>query len=82
MRRPSATSIGVRPHFGSGERLVEVYVIDFDADLYGRQIDVEFVRKVRDQETFSSVEALVDQIGRDVADCRLTLAAEGGTHVG
>ena len=82
VRRPSATSIGVRPQFGSGERLVEVYVIDFDADLYGRQIDVEFVRKVRDQEIFSSVEALVNQIGRDVSDCRLTLADERGTHVG
>lgn len=80
VRHPSATSIGVRPTFGPGERLVEAYVMDFDADLYGKQLCVEFVRKLRDQEHFSTVDALVDQINRDVADCRLALAADGGPH--
>ena len=81
VRHPSATSIGVRPTFGAGERLVEAYLMDFDADLYGKQLCVEFVRKLRDQENFSSVEALVDQVSRDVADCRLALAAGGGPYV-
>ena len=81
VRHPSATSIGVRPTFGSGERLVEAYVMDFDADLYGKHMSVEFVRKLRDQENFSTVEALVEQIKRDVVDCRLALAAGGGPHV-
>ena len=81
VRHPSATSIGVRPTFGAGERLVEAYVMDFDADLYGKHLCVEFVRKLRDQENFSTVEALVDQISQDVADCRLALAANGGPHV-
>jgi riboflavin kinase/FMN adenylyltransferase len=76
-RHPSATSIGVRPTFGLTERLVEVYVMDFDADLYGREMRVEFVRKLRDQETFSTVAALVNQINRDVADARLALAHPG-----
>ena len=80
VRHPSATSIGVRPTFGPGERLVEAYVMDFDADLYGNHLCIEFVRKVRDQENFSTVEDLVDQINRDVADCRLALAADGGPH--
>ena len=80
VRHPSATSIGVRPTFGPGERLVEAYVMDFDADLYGKHLCVEFVRKLRDQEHFSTVDALVDQINRDVADCRLALAADGGPH--
>ena len=80
VRHPSATSIGVRPTFGPGERLVEAYLMDFDADLYGKHLCVEFVRKLRDQEQFSTVDALVDQINRDVADCRLALAAEGGPH--
>ncbi|PKB82467.1 MAG: riboflavin biosynthesis protein RibF [SAR202 cluster bacterium Io17-Chloro-G9] len=80
VRHPSATSIGVRPTFGPGERLVEVYVMDFDANLYGKRLCVEFVRKVRDQENFPNVEALVEQIGRDVADCRLALAPDGGPH--
>ena len=80
VRRPSATSIGVRPTFGPGGRLVEAYVMDFDADLYGKHLCVEFVRKLRDQEHFSTVDALVDQINRDVADCRLALAADGASH--
>ena len=79
-RRPSATSIGVRPTFGLTERLVEVYILDFDGDLYGRKLEVEFVDKLRDQETFSSLEALVEQINRDVANARETLAISGGAH--
>ncbi|MDP6549490.1 MAG: riboflavin biosynthesis protein RibF [Dehalococcoidia bacterium] len=81
VRHLSATSIGVRPTFGLTERLAEVYVIDFDDDLYGQDMRVEFVRKLRDQQTFPGVEALVDQINRDVADSRLALAEDRGTHV-
>ena len=80
-RHPSATSIGVRPTFGLTQRVVEVYVIDFDADLYGKEMCVEFVGKLRDQQTFPGVDALVDQIHRDVADSRLALAEDRGTHV-
>ena len=72
-RFPSATSIGVRPTFDLTERLVEVFIIDFDADLYGKLMEVEFVTKVRDQEAFSSVETLIEQMGRDVANCRAAL---------
>lgn len=80
VRRPSATSIGVRPTFGLSERLVEVYILDFDGDLYGRELEVEFVDKLRDQETFSSLDALVEQINRDVANTRDTLAISGGAN--
>ena len=79
-RRPSATSIGVRPTFGLTERLVEVYILDFDGDLYGQELEVEFVDKLRDQETFPSLEALVDQINQDVANTREALAISGGAH--
>ena len=81
VRYPSATSIGVRPTFGLAERLVEVYLIDFDADIYGQELCVEFVSKLRDQETFPDVGTLVDQINQDVADSRLVLAQDRGTHV-
>ena len=47
-RHLSATSIGVRPTFGLTQRLVEVYVMDFSGDLYGQQMAVEFVEKVRE----------------------------------
>jgi len=76
VRHPSATSIGVRPTFNLTERLVEVHLMDFDADLYGKQLGVEFVGKLRDQETFSSMEALADQICLDVANSREMLARD------
>lgn len=80
VRRPSATSIGVRPTFGLTERLVEVYILDFDGDLYGQDLEVQFVEKLRDQETFTSLEALVEQINLDVANTRETLAIAGGAN--
>ncbi len=80
VRRPSATSIGVRPTFGLAERLTEVYILDFEGDLYGRDLEVQFVAKLREQETFPNLEALVAQINRDVADTRLALAAGGGVN--
>ena len=80
-RYPSATSIGVRPTFKLTERLVEVYVIDMEADLYGKRVDVEFVSKLRDQEAFSGVEELVQQIGEDVANTRLELARDRNREV-
>ncbi len=73
-RHFSATSIGVRPTFGLTQRLVEVYVMDFSGDLYGQQMTVEFVEKVRNQETFADIDNLIAQIGQDVADSRDALA--------
>ena len=81
VRYPSATSIGVRPTFDLTERLVEVYVIDFEADLYGKQLEVEFVGKLRDQEAFPNVEVLVEQIGLDVANCRVALQQDTEAEV-
>ncbi len=76
-RRLSATSIGVRPTFGLTQRLVEVYVMDFSGDLYGQQMTVEFVEKVRNQETFADIDALIARIEQDVADSRTVLAQAG-----
>ena len=78
VRHPSATSIGVRPTFNLSERLIEVYVMDFDDDLYGQRLGVEFVSKLRDQETFNSVDELVVQINQDVADSRAALNEDLG----
>ena len=75
-RHQSATSIGVRPTLDLTQRLVEVFVMDFDADLYGNTVGVEFVRKVRDQEKFDGLEALVKQINADVDDCRRVLTQD------
>ena len=70
----SATSIGVRPTFGLTQRLVEVYVMDFSGDIYGQRMTVEFVEKVRNQETFADIDTLIARIDQDVADSRLALA--------
>jgi riboflavin kinase/FMN adenylyltransferase len=72
-RLPSATSIGIRPTFGLLERVIEVHVMDFNEDIYGAELGVEFVEKIREQETFTTVEALVEQIGQDVVNARKTL---------
>jgi riboflavin kinase/FMN adenylyltransferase len=66
-------SLGVRPTFGAGERLLEVYLLDFDGDLYGKRMRVEFVRRQRGERKFGSVGALVDQMRRDVERARSIL---------
>ena len=72
-RHLSATSIGVRPTFDLPQRLVEVYVMDFSGNLYGKTLGVEFIKKVRDQEKFDGLDALIKQINQDVDDCRQVL---------
>lgn len=70
-----AASLGVRPTFGVGARLLEVYLLDFDGDLYGQRLRVEFVRRLRGEKRFGSVESLVQQMARDVERVRTVLAA-------
>lgn len=81
VRFPSATSIGIRPTFNLSERLVEVHLIDFDQEIYGKQLCVEFVSKLRDQEKFSGIDELVEKINQDVADSRRILVEDKGGHV-
>jgi riboflavin kinase/FMN adenylyltransferase len=69
----AATSIGIRPTFDLTQRLVEVFVMDFSGDLYGKTVGVEFITKVRDQEKFDGLDALIKQINQDVDDCRQVL---------
>ncbi len=72
----AAVNVGVRPTFGEGlAPLVEAYVLDFDGDLYGQQLTVEFVARLRGEERFDSVEALISQIDRDVENTRELLAS-------
>jgi len=62
-------NIGVRPTFDAG-RSVEVHLFDWDGDLYGRELPVAFVDRIRGEKKFDGVDALVAQIGRDAADAR------------
>jgi riboflavin kinase/FMN adenylyltransferase len=71
-RLPAAVSVGTNPTFEGRERRVEAYVLDFDGDLYGAEVALDFVASLRaaDTMTFDSVDALVAQIGRDVTNTR------------
>jgi riboflavin kinase/FMN adenylyltransferase len=67
--------MGTRPTVaGGGEMLLEAHVFDFAGDLYGREIEVEFVAKLREEETFAGLDALVVQMNRDAADARRILS--------
>lgn len=72
---PGVASLGVRPTLsGDGEMLLEVHLFDFEGDLYGRRIEVEFVAKLRDEEKFSDLDALRAQMDRDAVEARRILA--------
>ena len=74
-RHMAATSIGTRPTFEDTGRTVEAFLLDFDGDLYGRETRLEFVRRLRDDLKYDSVDALTDQISKDVEETRRILAA-------
>ncbi|MEO6026843.1 MAG: bifunctional riboflavin kinase/FAD synthetase [Candidatus Binatia bacterium] len=67
-------NIGTNPTFGDTGRTLEAYLFDFDADIYGVRVDVAFIERLRGEEKFSSVEALVAQIQRDADQARALLA--------
>ncbi len=67
-------SLGVRPTFGPGERILEVHLLDFDEDLYGERVRVAFVRRQRGERRFPNVQGLVAQMDRDVVRARGILA--------
>jgi riboflavin kinase / FMN adenylyltransferase len=69
-RLPAAISVGTNPTFEGRQRTVEAYILDFDEDIYGVELGVEFVERIRGMEKFDRVEDLVDQMGRDVEKAR------------
>lgn len=71
---PSATNIGTRPTFGEAKRMVEAHLLNYKGNLYGKEIRVEFVRKLRDERRFGSSEELKMQIERDVREIEALLA--------
>jgi len=71
-------NLGVRPTFDSGEPCLEVHLMDFQADLYGRVMRVEFVRRLRPEIRFATPADLVAQIRRDIEQAREVLGATAG----
>jgi riboflavin kinase/FMN adenylyltransferase len=70
---PAVASLGTRPMVNGHEMLLEAHLFDFDADLYGQELEVEFIARLRDELTFPSMGAMVQQMGRDAADARRLL---------
>ena len=67
----AAVSVGVRPTFGTGRGvLIEAYLLDRDDDLYGEILRVDFLQRLRGERRFESVEALIEQMQRDVERVR------------
>ena len=69
--QPAAVNVGVRPTFESGRGLlVEAHLIGFDGDLYGKQLRIAFLERMRGEKRFDSVEALVEQMQEDIAEAQ------------
>jgi riboflavin kinase/FMN adenylyltransferase len=69
----AAVSIGTNPTFSGPDRRVEAYVLDFDGDLYGERVSLDFVAHLREMRRYDGVEPLIKQIGEDVARTREVL---------
>lgn len=73
--RPAAVSIGVRPTFSTGRgELIEAYLLDFDGDLYGSELRLDFLHRLRGERRFATTEALVEQMRGDVEQTRAVVA--------
>jgi riboflavin kinase/FMN adenylyltransferase len=76
---PALVSVGVRPTFhDDGRVLVEVYLLDWDGDLYDATLEVELLARLREERRFDDVEALVGQMRADEAEARRRITADGG----
>src|SRR5262245_11406612 len=75
----AVVNLGRRPTFGGGETTLEAHLLDFEGDLYGKVLRVEFVLRLREERPFAGVPALLEQIRRDIEEARgvLARAAQG-----
>jgi len=77
---PAAVNVGVRPTFVTGRgELVEAYLLDFDGDLYGSELRLDFCSRLRGERRFQSAQALIEQMHLDVERARKVLAARANS---
>ena len=74
---PSMTNIGLRPTFASNERTVETYILNYHDNLYGREIKIDFVERLRGEKQFDTVEELKKQIDEDIKQGIAILGPQG-----
>ncbi|MBN1428425.1 MAG: bifunctional riboflavin kinase/FAD synthetase [Anaerolineae bacterium] len=71
---PAVTNVGLRPTFdGTGSSTIEAHLLDFSGDLYSHPIELDFVARLRGEQKFSTPQALIDQINRDIDQARIIL---------
>ena len=75
--RKSVTNIGRRPTFGGGKSVVEVYILGYRGSLYGEELKIDIIERLRDEKQFDSAEALRQQIARDIEQAKAVLSAKG-----
>lgn len=72
---PGVANVGIRPTVGGEQRVIlEVHLFDFDEDLYGKQVEIIFQQRIREERKFASFEQLTEQIGKDAQQARHLLA--------
>jgi riboflavin kinase/FMN adenylyltransferase len=74
---PAMTNIGTRPTFDGGQQLVEVYLMDYNGDLYGRELALDIIGRLRDEKKFDTAEQLKEQIARDIKQGQTLLKTRG-----
>jgi riboflavin kinase/FMN adenylyltransferase len=72
-RLPAAISVGTNPTFQGSRRTLEAFVLDYDGDLYGEHVGVEFASRLRPMEAFADLEGLLAAMAKDVSDTRQIL---------
>jgi len=74
-RYHAAGYVGSRPTFGDGQPVLEAYLLDFEGDLYGETIEIEFIAQLRGDHTFASADELAVQMRKDCEAARTVLTA-------
>ncbi len=81
-RYPALTNVGFRPSFDNGRHTIESHILDFEQDIYGCDLVVEFVARLRDEQRFEEPDQLMAQIQRDIAAAREILGREQPPRLG
>lgn len=76
-KHPAMVNVGYRPTFNGKEQTVEAHLLNFSGDLYGRQLELHFLERIRDERSFDGPDALVAQLENDRAACEMIFAENG-----
>jgi riboflavin kinase/FMN adenylyltransferase len=76
-QQQAVVNIGLRPTFSGSQRRIEAHLLDFDSDIYGAELAIDFIARIRDERRFGGIEELKHQIGLDVLLARDILGRTG-----